>query len=132
MASTFSTHPARPDAKKERPHRRSETYGIFASTIICWAILFGAFIVDQKLPPQQAGTVVAIFAPDASPAEIATAISDARGAVVMQTRYAKARVAKSADTGFVGRLTDAGAIAVFAPVGPIGSILLGSRLSSLK
>ena len=107
--------------------KQATALNFFASTIICWAILLGAFAVDQMLPPEDSGTVIAVFSPATSAAEISVAVAAARGERLSATRYPRAVVVESAEPGFVARLKSAGAVTVIAPMGPLGAFLLGNR-----
>ena len=95
------------------PHAKQATaLNFFASTIICWSILVGAFVVDQMLPAQNTGKVIAILAPSATEVEMSVAVSAAQVETLAPTRYSKAMVVQSWEPGFVGRLKDAGAVTV--------------------
>lgn len=107
--------------------KQASVLNFLASSIICWSILVGAFIVDQMLPPEGTGTVIAIFPPAMSEAEMSVAVTVARGEPLAPTRYSKAMVVQSSDPDFVDRLEQAGAVTVIAPMGPLGAFLLGNR-----
>lgn len=78
------------------------------------------------LPPQGTGTVIAVFPPAMSAAEISVAVSAAQGESLAPTRYSKAVVVQSSTADFVDRLENAGAVTVIAPMGPLGAFLLGN------
>ena len=107
--------------------KQASALNFVASSIICWSILIGAFIVDQMLPPENSGTVIAVFPPSLTEAEISVAVTTAQGETMAPTRYSRAVVVESTAPGFVERLEDAGAVTVITPVGPLGAFLLGNR-----
>ena len=112
---------------------RSVIQNVFASSVICWMIILGTFLADQRLPPARSGTVITVFSPHKTTGEITGAVHAAGGAFVRATRFGKAWVVASDRAGFVGRLKETGAVASFAPLGPIGSLLIGSQgLSRLR
>ena len=79
------------------------------------------------LPAQNTGKVIAILAPSATEVEMSVAVSAAQVETLAPTRYSKAMVVQSWEPGFVGRLKDAGAVTVVAPMGPLGAFQLGNR-----
>jgi hypothetical protein len=112
---------------------RSVVQNVFASSVICWMIILGTFLADQRLPPAGSGMVITVFSPHKTAGEITGAVHAAGGAFVRATRYGKAWVVASDRAGFVGRLKKTGAVASFAPIGPIGSLFIGSQgLSRLR
>lgn len=127
MSTTVTAHENEKVAIAPAGAKQASALNFLASSIICWSILVGAFIVDQMLPPQDAGTVIAVFPPAMSEAEISVAVTTAHGEPVAPTRYEKALVVQSSTPGFVDRLESAGAVTVIAPMGPLGAFLLGNR-----
>ncbi len=127
MTTTVTTH--NPETAPTAPPRTKQASALnfLASSIICWSILVGAFVVDQMLPPNGTGTVIAVFPPAMSEAEISVAVTIAQGEKLAPTRYGKAIVVQSSTAGFVDRLENAGAVTVIAPMGPLGAFLLGNE-----
>ena len=87
--------------------------------------------MDQMLPPHDNGTVLVEFSFAALDAEISVAVAAARGQHLAPTRYEKALVVQSSQPRFIERLEAAGAVAVIAPMGPLGAFLLGNRAADL-
>ena len=127
MSTTVTAHETEKVAAAPAGAKQASVLNFVASSIICWSILIGAFVVDQMLPPENSGTVIAVFPPAMSEAEISVAVTTAQGEPLAPTRYEKAVVVQSSAPGFVERLEDAGAVTVIAPMGPLGAFLLGNR-----
>lgn len=83
--------------------------------------------MDKMLPPKDNGNVITEFSLATSDAEISVAVATAQGQLLALTRYEKALVVQSSHTRFIERLEAAYAVAVIAPMGPLGAFLRGNR-----
>jgi uncharacterized membrane protein SpoIIM required for sporulation len=90
----------------------------FALKLVAWILglwLIGLALLFEAaaLPPEGSGTVIALFPPRMSAAESLAASATAGAKLVSISWFDNVLVVADAAPGFVGRLQDQGAIAVF-------------------
>ncbi len=80
--------------------------------LLVWLAVMALTLYAAALPPQAAGTVVAVFPPGADRNTTGNAVLRAGGAPLQQGWLGLAWQAHSDASGFVGRLQDGGAVLV--------------------
>ncbi|MGE0714595.1 MAG: hypothetical protein AB7P02_04055 [Alphaproteobacteria bacterium] len=95
------------------PHRLAAW--IAAGVLAAWAGGFALMLHAGALPPEGAGTVLALFPPGFGDVETLAAVAAADGRLVRGTWLPNLVLVDDAAAGFVGRLRAAGALAAYTP-----------------
>ena len=108
-----------------RHHRLAA--GLLAAVVLAWVGVVALAVRDAALPPEARGSVVAVFPPTLSGAEVLATVARADGRPVRTTWLPNAWIVHGPAPGFAGRLEAAGAWGAFAsvPFEPGGGALGG-------
>ena len=93
--------------------------------LVTWITPVGVGLSKAVLADGETGTVIVLFPVGSTPSQNFERIVEAEGAFVGHTWLDQAWIAASYDPGFVGRLKDQGALAVFDTVLLDPAALLG-------
>ena len=123
----------RPDLRTSRGPTHGLAAALLAAVLLAWAGFAALAVRAAALPPEAAGTMVAVFSPTVSEAEVLTAVARADGLPVRPTWVRNAWVVHGPTPGFAGRLGAAGAWAAlasmpFEPSGVLGGCPFVPRL----
>lgn len=88
---------------------------LLAAVLLFWAAALGIVAYAAMLPPERDGLVVAMFPPGISDEEVLFGVARADGRLVRPTWLSNVWLVAGDGDGFVGRLSDQGVLASFAP-----------------
>ncbi len=98
--------------------------------VAAWLAVMGVTLAQAALAEDAAGTVLAVFPPGTPDDDAFAAVVQAGGEPVRRTWIPFAWIARADGGGFVGRLKEAGALAVYGEL-PVGPALGGCAVVSL-
>ena len=90
--------------------------GLLAVVLVFWLAVMALALGSARLPSQERGLVAAVFPPGWSTDRAFRAVAAADGMLIRRSLMTLIWVARSETPGFVGRLEQAGAWAVFRPL----------------
>ncbi len=98
--------------------------------LLVWLGVMGVSLRQAALPEETSGLMLAVFPPGTSDNAAFTAMVNAGGEPVRSTWLGFAWVARGRESGFVGRLKRAGALAAYGEL-PVGPMLGGCAVVSV-